>query len=115
MLLPGIDVARVSRAHIRRVFIHQFNPLHLVQEELRSAPDVVDAMVKLPLLVTEGLRVLERSTRAPAESPLAGVRATLLAGFCVVAGALLLALHAPWGAWSALFAAAAILVARGRG
>lgn len=115
VLLPDIDVAKVSRTHVRRIFIRQFNPVRLVQEELRSAPDLVDAMVKLPLLVTEGLRVLERSTRAPAESPLTGVRGTMLAGFCLLAGALLLALDGPWLAWSALFALAAVLVVRARG
>lgn len=115
VLLPDIDVAKVSRTHVRRIFIRQFNPVRLVQEELRSAPDLVDAMVKLPLLVTEGLRVLERSTRAPTESPLTGVRGTMLAGFCLLAGALLLALDGPWLAWSALFALAAVLVVRARG
>ena len=115
VLLPGIDVARVSRKHIRRIFINQFNPVQLVQEELRSAPDLVDALVKVPLLVTEGLRVLERSTRTPPPSPLAGMRATLLGGFCLLGGVLLLALEGPWGAWTILFVASAVLVSRGRG
>jgi ubiquinone biosynthesis protein len=115
VLLPGFDVAQVSRVHVRRVFLGQFSPVRLVQEELRGAPDLVDALVKLPLLVTEGVRVLERSTRAPADSSLAGVRATLLGGFCLVAGALLLALRGPWPAWALLFLVAAALVARGRG
>ena len=115
VLLPGIDVARVSRKHIRRIFINQFNPVQLVQEELRSAPDLVDALVKVPLLVTEGLRVLERSTRTPPPSPLAGMRATLLGGFCLLGGVLLLALEGPWAAWTILFLASAVLVSRGRG
>ena len=115
VLLPGIDVARVSRTHIRRIFINQFNPVRLVQEELRSAPDLADALIKMPLLVTEGLRVLERSTRTPPPSPLAGMRATLLAGASLVAAALLLALDGPWPVWAFLFVFAAILAGRGRG
>jgi ubiquinone biosynthesis protein len=114
VLLPGIDIARVSRKHVRRVFLEQFSPVRIVQEELRGAPDLVDALVKLPLLVTEGLRAVERSTRGPAESPLAGVRGTLLAGFCVLAAALLLALRGPWPAWALLALVAAALVTRGR-
>ena len=113
VLLPGIDVAAVSRTHVRRVFLAQFNPVRLAQEELRGAPDLVDAFVKLPLLITEGLRVLERSARAPAEHPMAGMRATLLAGFCLLGGVLLLALGGPWPAWALLFAAAVALAARG--
>jgi ubiquinone biosynthesis protein len=115
VLLPGIDVAKVSRTHVRRIFLDQFNPVRLAREELRNAPDIVDAMVKLPLLITEGVHVLERSTRAPAVSPLAGVRGTLLGGFSLVAGALLLAMHGPWPVWTLLFVLAVVLVGRGRG
>jgi ubiquinone biosynthesis protein len=103
MLLPGFDVAQVSRRHIRDVFIRQFSPLRFIQEELRSAPDLADALARAPLLITEGLRALERSTQRPAAQPLAGVRGTLLAGFALVAAAILLAFHGPWPLWLALF------------
>jgi ubiquinone biosynthesis protein len=112
VLLPGFDVAEVSRRHIRRVFLEQFSPLRMIRDELRSAPDLVDALVKLPTLVTEGVRVLERSTRAPVEHPLSGVRGTLLAGFCLVAGSILLAFGAVWPVWGTLFGAAFLLAFR---
>jgi ubiquinone biosynthesis protein len=115
LLLPGFDVAQVSREHIRRVFLHQFSPLRLAREELRSAPDLMDALVKLPLLVTEGVRMLETAPRRAAASPALALRGTILAGFCMVAGALLLALDGPWPAWSALFALALALALRPRG
>ena len=102
MLLPGFDVAEVSRRHIRDVFVRQFSPVRFLQEELRSAPDLVDALARAPLLITEGLRVLERSTQRPAPQPLAGVRGTLFAGFTLVAGAILMAFHGPWPLWLAL-------------
>ena len=103
MLLPGFDVAEVSRRHIRNVFIRQFSPVRFIQEELRSAPDLVDALARAPLLITEGLRVLERATQRPASHPLAGVRGTLFAGFALVAGAIVMAFHGPWALWLALF------------
>src|SRR5512134_1426559 len=84
MLLPGFDVAEVSKRHVRRVFIQQFSPVRLVQEGLRGAPDLVDAMVKMPLLVTEGLRVLEKTTKRSTENPFVGLRGTLIAGFSLV-------------------------------
>ena len=68
--------------------------------------------MKLPSLVTEGVRVLERSTRPPAENPLQGVRATLLAGFCLVAGAIIMAFGGTWPLWAGLFAAAVLLAFR---
>jgi ubiquinone biosynthesis protein len=112
MLLPGFDVAEVSRRHVRRVFIAQFSPLRLVQEELRGAPDLVDALMKVPSLVTEGLRVLERSTKRPTDNPLAGIRGTMIAGFSLVAGAIVFAFHGPWPMWVALFLIALALAAR---
>jgi ubiquinone biosynthesis protein len=112
LLMPGFDVADVSRRHIRAVFVQQFSPLRLVQEGLRGAPDLVDAMVKLPLLVTEGLRVLEKSTQRKQENPLAGVRGTIIAGFLVVAASVLLASGEPWPLWGGLSALAALLAFR---
>ena len=111
-LLPGIDIARVSRRHIRRIFLEQFSPIRIIREELRSAPDLVDALTKLPLLVTEGARVLERATRAPTSSPLGGVRGALLSGFALLSAALLVALHGPWPAAALLLVLALFLAAR---
>jgi ubiquinone biosynthesis protein len=111
-LLTGIDIARVSRGHIRRIFLEQFSPVRIIREELRSAPDLVDALTKLPLLVTEGARVLERATRAPASSPLGGVRGALLSGFALLSAALLVALHGPWPAAAILLVLALFLAAR---
>jgi ubiquinone biosynthesis protein len=112
VLLPGIDVASVSRTHIRRIFLHQFSPLLMMKEGMRGAPDMVDALVKLPLLVTEGIQVLDRATSRQTENPLAGIRGTLLAGFCLVAAAIIMAFGGPWPLWAALFAIAPLLAFR---
>ena len=112
VLLPGIDVAKVSRGHIRNIFLDQFNPVRVVREELRGAPDVLDALVKAPLLVTEGLRVLERSSRAPAPRPFAGMRSTLLAGFALLGSVLLFAFGRPWPTWAVLLGITVILAMR---
>jgi ubiquinone biosynthesis protein len=111
-LLPGIDIAKVSRGHIRKIFLEQFSPLRIVREELRSAPDLVDALAKLPLLITEGVRVLERSTRSPAQSPLAGMRGALLSGFALLSAAVLVALRGPWAAAAVLLVLALLLATR---
>lgn len=111
-LLPGIDIARVSRRHVRRIFIEQFSPIRILREELRTAPDLVDALAKLPLLVTEGARVLERATRTPSQSPLGGVRGALLSGFALLSAAVLVALRGPWPAAVVLLALALLLATR---
>ena len=103
LLLPGFDVAKVSQKHINRIFIQQFSPLRMARESLRGAPELVDALVKMPMLVTQGLRALDKATRQHPENPFAGLRGTLLGGFCIVAGAILAAFHGPWPLYGALF------------
>ena len=111
ILLPGFDVAKVSQRHINRIFFGQFNPLRLAKESLRGAPEVVDALVKAPLLITEGLKFLEQSTR-PRENPLAGLRGTLMAGACLIGATILVAFGQPWWLAALLFVIAVALFLR---
>jgi ubiquinone biosynthesis protein len=111
-LKAEFDVAAVSQGHIGRIFIGQFSPLRIARDGLRGAPELVDALVKAPMLVTEGLRYLEKTTREPPQNPLSGMRGTLFAGFTLVAGAILLAFDGPWPLWSALLVLSFILVLR---
>ncbi len=112
VLLPGFDVAEVSKRHIRTLFLNQFSPLRLLTEGMRGAPDLMDAMAKMPLLVTDGLRVLEKVARQPAQNPLSGLRGTLIAGSCLVAGAICLGFGAPWPVYGSLFVIAFFLAIR---
>jgi len=109
VLLPGFDVAEVSKRHIRALFLDQFSPLRLISEGMRGVPELVDAMVKVPLLITDGLRALEAYTREPKEPPFAALGPPLLAAACVLAGALSLGFRSPWPVWSGLFLAAFVL------
>lgn len=112
VLLPGFDVAEVSKKHIRNLFIHQFSPMRFFTEGMRGVPDLVDAMAKMPLLVSDGLKVLERLSKQPTENPLSGLRGTLIAGSCLVAAAVSMGFKAPWPVWSALFLIAFLLAVR---
>jgi ubiquinone biosynthesis protein len=113
ILRPGFDVASVSQAHINRIFLHQFSPMRLAREGMRGAPELMDALVKAPMLVTEGLRLLELTTRRPTENPFAGIRGTLFGGFCMLAGAILLAFGtAPWWVAAILFVVGVLLAIR---
>lgn len=112
VLLPGFDVAEISRTHIREIFLRQFSPWRVLQQELRGVPELVDALLKMPLLITEGVRVLEQSTRRQTPNPFAGLRGTLVAGFCLVAGAILMSFNGPWPLWAGLFVLAPLLALR---
>jgi ubiquinone biosynthesis protein len=96
LLDPDFNVAEVSERHIRHIFRQEYSPARLMKEGLRVAPDLFDAALKLPLLVSEGLSMMEERTRRKPQRPLTGVRATLYGGACMVAGAILIGLDGPW-------------------
>lgn len=91
VLKPGFDVAAASKTRITRIIVERFRPWRLAQESLRGVPKIIDAVVKAPMLIGEGLRLLEQTTRRPQANPFAGVRGTIFGGFCMVAAAILLA------------------------
>ena len=112
ILLPGFDVAKMSKRHLNRILIERFGPLRLAQESLTSLPELFDALAKTPRLITEGLQLVEQATQRPAENPFAGLRATLFGGACLVAGAILAGFGGPWPIWAALLAAGLLLPLR---
>ena len=109
LLQPDLDVIRYSRKHINQVLLHRFAPARLAKESLTTLPELADTLTKAPRLVTEGLRLIEQATKSPQENPFTGVRATLLGGFCLVAGAILAGAGGPWPLWALLFAAGILL------
>ena len=104
ILKPGLDVAAVSQEHANKIFRDQFSPENLLNQVLRAGPEVLEALAKAPALITEGLRLLEQTTRRSPDNPFAGIRGTLFGGFCMVAGAILAGAKGPWPIWAVLFA-----------
>ncbi|HSM13277.1 MAG TPA: AarF/UbiB family protein [Thermoanaerobaculia bacterium] len=108
MLQPGFDVKAVSQRHVNEIFLAQFSPLKLAKEGLRGTPELMEALSKAPMLVTEGLRLIESAAHKPQENPLAGLRTTLLAGSCMIAAAILIAFGGPWYYWVPLVSASVV-------
>ncbi|HYE96879.1 MAG TPA: AarF/UbiB family protein [Rubricoccaceae bacterium] len=114
VMLPGFDVAKVSQKHINGLFFAQFNPVALVKESLKGAPELVDVLLRSPTLLAESLRAVEQRLRMPPENPLAGIRSSLLAGSALVAGTIAASTGGPWFLWGPLFALALVLSLRRR-
>lgn len=112
MMRPGFDVAAVSQPHVQRIFLAQFSPFRLARAGMQSAPELVDAALKAPMLLTEGMRLLEQQTKRSPENPFAGIRGTIFGGFCLLAGAILATAGGPWYAWAPLFVAGILLALR---
>ena len=84
---PDLDVVAVSQRHVRRIFRDRFNPWTLGSEVLGSAPELIDAALKLPQLLTSGVSQLEESlAERPTASPLEGLRSGILAGAFIIGG-----------------------------
>jgi len=109
VLRPGFDVKAVSQKHVNEIFLGQFSPLRLARESFRSSPELMEALTKAPMLITEGLRLIESASHRPAENPLANLHTTLLAGSCMIAAAILIAFGKPWFTWAPLFGASIVL------
>jgi len=109
---PEIDIPSAAREHVRSILLHEFNPLNIIRDSALILPEMMDVLRKSPLILTEGINRLEANLKRPPAGPLNGVRSTLLAGFCLLAGVTLLALSGPWYVWTALFLIAVILAVR---
>jgi ubiquinone biosynthesis protein len=86
---PDLDIVAVSRRHVQRIFRERLNPFTLGSEMLSNAPELVDAALKLPQLLTSSVSHLEESlTDQPPSDPLKGVRSSVIAGSCIIGGAI---------------------------
>ncbi len=109
---PTIDIPTAARRHVRLILMEEFNPFSMARDSALILPEMVDVLRKTPLVLAEGIRAWEANLKKPPTGPLSGTRGTLLAGFCLVAGALLLASNSPWYVWGVLFAIAIYLALR---
>ncbi len=112
LLDKEFNVAEVSARQMKRIYRQQFSPTQLFKNAQLMAPELLDAVGRLPALVSETTRFLEQRTRREPISPLRGVRATIFGGFCLVSGSLLAAFDGPWPLWVALLTAGILLPLR---
>lgn len=112
LLQPGLDVVAVSRKHVQRLLIQQLNPFSIISGSLLVIPELVDTLTRSPLIVNEGLQVLEANLKREPPRRLAGFQGTIFAGFCLLAGVYLLVSGFAWPVWGALILFSFILAIR---
>ena len=109
-LQPDLNVTTVSERYVSRIFRRQFNPQALSRELMRSAPEMADLLVQLPQLLSTGAKVLEEQmNEGKRPNPLAGLRSTILASACLLAGTLAVVQSGPIWLALILFAAGGFL------
>ncbi|RMI09715.1 MAG: AarF/ABC1/UbiB kinase family protein [Calditrichaeota bacterium] len=84
---PRLSVPDLSRKHITRIYQSRYHPDRLVEQLMQGVPELIDVVVHLPRLITDGARALDQFlNQGPQENPLVGLRSSLMAGACIVAG-----------------------------
>ena len=112
MLEPGINIMAAARKHVQRILYNQLNPIAVAKDMILVFPEVVDLIKKSPAILGEGLQMLENNVKKSPSGPLSGLRATFLAGFCLLAGTIILGFNGPWPVSVVLFLLALILALR---
>ncbi len=113
ILAPDMNMADAARPHVRRLLINQFNPINLLKDSALVVPEMVEIINRSPLILSEGLKKLENSlSEKPPSRRLTGSSSAILAGFSILASAVVVAFQGPWPIWAGMFVFAAILTLR---
>ncbi|MCC7165899.1 MAG: AarF/ABC1/UbiB kinase family protein [Anaerolineae bacterium] len=97
VIVPGIDIVQASRQHVRRLLIDEFNPAKILRSNLLVVPEIIDILNRSPLVLTEGLALVEKNLKKPTnDKPLVGVERAIVVAAALVAVAILYGVNAPW-------------------
>lgn len=106
VILPGLDITKYTKKHIRNLLISEVNPIDLIKQTLQTAPEMIDIVSRSPMLLMEMFKRAEyefyhrKEEKVP---PVSSFKYLMFAGFCILGGCILLASGQPWEAYTALF------------
>lgn len=112
VIVPGIDIVQASRQHMRRLLMQEFNPAKILRSNLLVVPEIIDILNRSPLVLTEGLALVEKNLKKPTDDSTRGLRRTIIAAAALLGAAILYAGGAPWYVWAGLGLVALIGVLR---
>ncbi len=107
VIMPGLDIAKVTKKPIRKLVLNEVNPIELVKTTLQNAPEVIDVITRTPLVLVELFKRLEIELFEKKEekiTPMSSMKYMVFAGMCVIGACILVASGQPWQAYTALFA-----------
>lgn len=115
LLDPDIELTVVARQHIHRILRDEFDLGKLWQQSVINAPELLDILRRSPMILARVLQRLEQEDFGPHPISYPGLKEIVLAGFALIAIALLVSAGVPWPIWLALIVLALILALRGLG
>ncbi|KAA3660643.1 MAG: AarF/ABC1/UbiB kinase family protein, partial [Calditrichaeota bacterium] len=105
MLDPHLDVPQLSKKHITGIYTSRYNPVVMIEQLLRSGPEFLDLIMRLPDIVQNTSRFWEDTIDdSPPQNPMAGMRSGLIAGSCIVGGVIAFVQGSDPYLWISLFA-----------
>lgn len=107
VIVPGLDIAKVSKKHIRKLVLSEVNPIELIKTTFQNAPEVIDVITRMPLLLVEMFKRTEHELfdkKQEKTSPMASMKYMVFGGMCVIGACILVASGQPWQAYTAMFA-----------
>jgi len=107
VILPGLDIAKVSKKHIRKLVLNEVNPIELAKVTLQNAPEVIDVITRSPMLLVEMFKRAEQEFFEKKEervTPMASMKYMVFGGMCIIGACILVASGMPWQAYTSLFA-----------
>jgi ubiquinone biosynthesis protein len=112
LLEPNLELTTLARGHIQQIIRGEFDLGKIWRKGAISAPELFDAIQNAPMILAHMLQQVELNRLAPHTDPFQGLKEMILAGFLMVAVALLVLAGTPWWLWGALLILAVGLALR---
>ena len=87
----------------------EVNPLDAMKAQLQNAPEFMDIISRMPLVLSESFKRYENSLVEKKTSSVIGLKRIIFAGCCVIGGSILAAAGLQWYAFVPLIALGLIL------
>lgn len=109
VIMPGFDIQKVSKKHIRKMLLGEVNPVDLFKAQLQNAPEFMDIISRSPLVLSEAFKRFENGLVEKKKPLTQGVQNTIFGGCCVIGGSILAAAGLDWMVYTPLLALGFIL------
>ncbi|MBX3000810.1 MAG: AarF/ABC1/UbiB kinase family protein [Caldilineaceae bacterium] len=115
LLDPDLELTVVARKHIQAILRSEFDLARLWRQTVINAPELMDILRRSPLIVARVLHRLENEDLGPHPVHFPGLKEIVLAGFGLIAIAILVSAGVPWPVWLVFIVLILLLALRGLG
>jgi ubiquinone biosynthesis protein len=110
VIKPDLNIAEISKKHIRRHLISEVRPSELLKASLQNAPEFIDTLTRGPGLFVELFNRLEQELTEKKPGKMEGMKGVVLGGFCLLGACVLFGLGADPFYYIVLLGAAFLLI-----